>query len=248
MPEELKGDCHYELNEGERLGFCFPIHGWQPPHIVRQFIRRATFVTPSATPPYLYLLCTCGDTVGNALKMLDRELAAKGLPVADARCSLVMPESYVCLPFMYTDTPEKKQTKLLKADADLKRFTTIIMEKKATGDEYLVKGSTPRLYTNVIGAYFNNRMITDRPFRVDNDLCVGCGRCIQACPTGCIRLETRTDGRQTPAWSHDGSCTCCLACYHHCPHHAINYGTRTRKRGQYVFHGIPETSTPKHTV
>ncbi|MCI7256823.1 MAG: ferredoxin, partial [Prevotella sp.] len=28
---------------------------------------------------------------------------------------------------------------------------------------------------------------------------------------------------------------CCLSCYHHCPHHAINYGNITKKRGQYFF-------------
>ena len=38
-----------------------------------------------------------------------------------------------------------------------------------------------------------------------------------------------------PSWKHDGSCTCCLSCYHHCPVHAINYGAITRRRGQYYF-------------
>ena len=30
---------HYTLEPGERLGFCFPIHGWQPPALVRRFVR-----------------------------------------------------------------------------------------------------------------------------------------------------------------------------------------------------------------
>ena len=47
------------------------------------------------------------------------------------------------------------------------------------------------------------------------------------------------DGASTPEWQHNGRCTCCLSCYHHCPRHAINYGSITRRRGQYYF-GHPQ--------
>ena len=61
IPDELnKGDLHYTLKDGERLGFCFPTHGWQPPRIVREFIRKATFTfqTSSVSPQtsYIYAL------------------------------------------------------------------------------------------------------------------------------------------------------------------------------------------------
>ena len=45
IPEELKGDCAYHLKPHEIIAFCFPTHGWQPPHIVRQFIRRLQFTS-----------------------------------------------------------------------------------------------------------------------------------------------------------------------------------------------------------
>ena len=35
-----KGQYEYEWYVGERIGFCFPTHGWQPPGIVREFIRK----------------------------------------------------------------------------------------------------------------------------------------------------------------------------------------------------------------
>ena len=37
-------DVSYKLEEGERLGFCFPVHGWRPPLIVRNFIRRLSII------------------------------------------------------------------------------------------------------------------------------------------------------------------------------------------------------------
>lgn len=227
IPEELKkGTCVYELQEGERLGFCFPVHGWQPPAIVRRFIRQATFrVSPST---FVYALVTCGDSIGRTMEMLNGELAPKGLQ-AQSLFSLVMPESYVCLPFMYTDTPEREKQKIDKATEHLEHYATMIAERRR-GEVHTVRGVTPWTFSHVIGAYFNARMISDKKFTVDHDLCIHCGRCQKVCPTGDILL---TNG--LPQWQHDGSCTNCLACYHHCPRHAINYGKITLKRGQYYF-------------
>ena len=40
IPDAIReGRYEYTLAEGERIGFCFPTHGWQPPRIVRKFIK-----------------------------------------------------------------------------------------------------------------------------------------------------------------------------------------------------------------
>lgn len=226
IPDELKGEARYALAEGERIGFCFPVHGWQPPRIVRCFVRKIQLV-PNGTH-YCYALCTCGDSIGRTMEILDKELAPKGLRL-NSTFSLVMPESYVCLPFMYTDSEERERQKIETASAELASYAQMIEQRKA-GERHTTRGIMPWAMSHIVGGYFNGRMVTDRKFTVDAGLCVKCGRCANVCPTGDIRLK-----EGMPEWQHDGSCTCCLSCYHHCPRHAINYGSITRRRGQYYF-------------
>ena len=213
----------------ERIGFCFPVHGWQPPHLVRQFVSLLT-IAPQTPQPFCFAVCTCGDSIGRAMNMFAKVLGKRGLTLHSS-LSLIMPESYVCLPFMYTDTPQREQQKIQRARQTLDEFMPVVKECR-TGIHQLNKGIMPWTMSHVIGAYFNSRMITDRKFRVDATRCIHCGRCQQVCPTGNVTIAG--DDR-LPQWHHDGSCTCCLACYHHCPRHAIDYGRYTPRRGQYYF-------------
>ena len=213
----------FTLKEGERLGFCFPTHGWQPPRIVREFIRQLLL---DRQPDYCWALTTCGDNMGEAMTILNKELAGIGLK-AETLFSVIMPESYVCLPFMKTDPEDKERWKIENAERQLYHIISILKDCKR-GIEELEKGATPRLYSYVIGGYFNKRMITDKKFTVDADVCIRCGKCLKVCPVDNIKGTP-------PEWLHTGKCTSCLACYHYCPVHAVNYGKITRKRDQYYF-------------
>ena len=229
----------FSLRKDERIGFCFPTHGWQPPRIVREFIRRMTIslFRPPLTPqmPYCWALTTCGDNMGEAMTILNKELArvrVSGLeekePLqAESLFSVIMPESYVCLPFMSTDSEEKEAQKIDVASHQVSRIATLIKECRR-GIVELEQGATPRIYSYVIGGYFNKRMITDKKFMVDEEVCIRCGKCAKVCPVDNIKGTP-------PSWLHNGKCTSCLACYHYCPVHAINFGNITRKRDQYYF-------------
>ena len=222
IPDAIRDKKYeYTIAEGETLGFCFPTHGWQPPRIIREFIRKLKI-----NAEYCWAVTTCGDNMGETMTILNKELATIGLKTS-AVFSVIMPESYVCLPFMYTDTPEREHEKIATAKALLPHIKKCIREKRE-GVEELEKGGTPRLYSYVIGGYFNARMVNDKKFTVDADVCIKCGKCQKVCPVDNI---TGTP----PEWIHNGRCTSCLACYHYCPVHAINFGKITRKRGQYFF-------------
>ena len=40
ITKEIGKHTTYKLDEGELIGFCFPIHGWRPPLIMRKFIEQ----------------------------------------------------------------------------------------------------------------------------------------------------------------------------------------------------------------
>ena len=44
--------------------------------------------------------------------------------------------------------------------------------------------------------------------------------------------EGRVLAEGRPVWGAD--CAMCLACYHHCPEHAVGYGNATKGKGQYA--------------
>ena len=224
---ELIRDKQYEftLTEGERLGVCFPVHGWRPPLIVREFIKH---LKVNANGHYVYALCTAGDNIGETMDILRDDLKAKEMPL-NAAFSLIMPESYLGLPFFNVDNARKEKAKKDKAAAELKEYVKDIIAHKTASN--LVIGRWPRINSRLLGGFFVRHLITDKKFKVDNDRCIRCGICAEACPTKNIIGGNGL----APQWKHDGSCLACFACYHHCPRHAIDYGSLTKNKGQYFF-------------
>jgi len=227
IAECIDKDCVFSLNVGERLGFCFPVHGWRPPMIVRNFIKK--FTIRNAAEHYCYAVCTAGDDIGETIKILRNDLKIKGIQLCSA-FSLIMPESYVGLPFMDVDSPEKEMRKKDKAAADLRRYSKIIINRQE-GVEELVTGNWPKINSQLLGGFFTNYLITDKPFHVAENKCIKCGKCADSCPINNILCQKGS----FPVWRRNGSCLACFACYHHCPTHAIEYGDRTKHKGQYYF-------------
>ena len=217
IPDLIReGRYTFTLQKEERIGFCFPTHGWQPPRIVRDFIQRLQVVDSDA---FCWVLTTCGDNMGECMTILNKELRTIGLG-AETLFAVIMPESYVCLPFMHTDPKDKELWKIENARHQLSHIIPIIRDCKR-GIEELEKGATPRLYSYVIGGYFNKHMITDRKFMVDEDVCIRCGKCMHACPMGLepyLFSALVKNNRIEEAKEHNIlDCIECGCCFFSCP-------------------------------
>ena len=243
------------LKENERLGFVFPVHGWRVPKLVREFIGRMKVqrAEPDATRsqtlsdisgnsasagslPFTYCVCTAGDSIGLTIENLNQtisqnpSLQALGITEVSSSYSLIMPESYVGLPFMDVDPKEKEIWKKSKSAQELAVICEEIFDRKE-GVSRLVKGPIPWFFTKVVGGFFENVLITDKRFHVEKDKCVKCGICANVCPVG----DIKGGHGEYPEWLHHKDCLTCFTCYHHCPHHAIEFGHQTQKKGQYYY-------------
>lgn len=228
IPDELSTDMEYTLAPGECLGFIIPVHGWRPPVLVRNFIAKSRF--HNAGKAYTYVIYTAGDSIGKALEILESDLSRHKIHVSTA-ISLIMPESYIGLPFMDVDKEDRELAKKRQAATDLDTFVEKTLLARAEGVRLTVKGPIPAFFSGPVGSFFVKYLITDKRFHVDENKCLLCGKCAAACPVNNI------DGGKdkSPVWKHTGDCLTCFACYHHCPVHAIEFGRQTQKKGQYYY-------------
>jgi len=247
IPEVIKSDCSFTLEKDEHVGFIFPIHGWRVPNIVKEFLTKLTIKTlgedTSHVKHYCFCLVTAGDSIGKAMERFQQQL--KSVTVNDALslkavCSLIMPESYVGLPSMDVDTKEKELEKKERASKQLKEFSNILKQhphkdsNQIWGWNQLIRGPIPYFFSGPVGGFFERFLITDKPFHVDSRRCVKCGICANVCPVSDIKGGLGFE----PEWLHNGKCLTCFSCYHHCPHHAIEFGKRTQKKGQYFYNKL----------
>ena len=228
----------FVLEEGERLGFVFPVHGWRVPKLVRDFIFRLQIRqrNQEGVVPFAYCVCTAGDSIGKTIENLNKTLSRNaslsgiGVTKVTSSYSLIMPESYVGLPFMDVDPRGRGIWKIEKSKVELGVICEELLNRKE-GVNRLVKGPIPWFFTKVVGGFFEHVLITDKHFHVTADKCVKCGICANVCPVNDI------DGGkgEMPRWLHHKDCLTCFNCYHHCPHHAIEFGHQTQQKGQYYF-------------
>lgn len=222
IPEATReGRYEYELAEGERLGFVFPIYSWAPPKLVMDFVERLQLKTK---PDYLYFVCTCGDNCGHTEKVFRKAVEAKGWQLS-ACFSVQMPETYIGMAGFKLDSEENAKKKITAAGETVARFLPRLVNKEQFSE--MVVGAFPRLKTYLVNPGFNQYATDDTKY-LSTDKCISCGKCVNVCP---LQNITLVEGH--PKWN--GNCTMCMSCYHHCPVNAIQYGKGTVGKGQYYF-------------
>lgn len=205
----------------QRIIWMFPIHAWSVPGAVEDVIRRLRF-SPRTEQ---YMVATCGDDAGRADRIWARLIRTRGGSPTGA-FTVIMPNTYVLLPGMDTDSPTLEAGKLAEAPARLRYIAKAIRHHMAMND--VKPGAVPGLKSGLLRSFFRHFLMSPKPFHAIADACVGCGGCAGVCPLGNI---TQAAKGAVPEWG--DNCMTCLACYHRCPRHAVAYGNRTAHKGQY---------------
>lgn len=220
IAEEIRTEMKYDLAPEESVGFVFPVYGWEPPRIVMDFVRKMTL---KQKPEYLYFVCTCGDDTGKTADIFMSVLRKKGW-ACHASYSILMPDTYVCLPGFDIDGEDELKRKTENAAARVNFIGEELSRRVVMEKHGCYEGAFPKVKTYVLGGLFRTFLMSPKRFHA-TDACIACGLCEKRCPVHNIKVEGK------PQWGSD--CTMCLACYHTCPQHAIHYGNRTKNKGQY---------------
>lgn len=223
IPDVLTDDVTYELAEGERLGFVFPVYAWGVPEFVADFISHVSVKGAD----YVYFVCTCGDDTGKTKEqMLD--IARRKNWHLCLGYAVQMPNTYVCLPGFDVDADDLEKSKLTKSKVKLEEIV-VHLQNYDRGCFDTLPGGLAWLKSAVIRPLFNKCLITAKPFHV-TDGCIHCGRCERECPMKNIKLSTEDS---MPKWGQ--KCVGCLRCYHLCPSNSVQFGTFTKGKGQYCY-------------
>lgn len=217
--DEAKEKYKIAMQEGDLLGFVYPVYAWGPPKIVLDFIKRLEI---TGGKPYVFSVSTCGDEEGNTTKILQKALSKKGLTLQSA-FTIKMPNNYII--GFEVDSKESEGEKLKLADEKLERINAVIKSRQ-TGARNIYPGNSPGVKSALANPMFNRFALNADKFYATN-ACTACGTCVTACP-----IHTITLVNQKPQWKK--ACTQCLGCINICPTHAIQYGQNTANRGRYL--------------
>lgn len=214
--ERLRTDDRAEIISDKPLVFVSPTYCWQLPHILRDWIEKASFRGCLDA----YFIMTCGDDNGSAEKYLRRLCAKTGLNFMGC-AEIVMPENYIAM----FDVPDKTEALEIVERAKPAIAQSAALIASASRLPHKPVGLTDKIKSGPVNALFYPLFVHAKKFYA-NDRCVGCGKCAASCVMNNIALVDKR-----PRWG--DNCTHCMACICGCPAQAIEYGKISMGKPRY---------------
>ncbi|HEY9058953.1 MAG TPA: EFR1 family ferrodoxin [Pseudobacteroides sp.] len=199
----LKDNVYFDVNNYDLIGICYPIHAFNAPGIVYDFIKKL----PRVKDKYTFIIKNAGSNFlqGGSTKIIKNKLIAKGFDLFN--------ESLVLMPSnIFTKYPDELSKQLyLTAIKKVNRVVREILNGKMRRQKNSVFLT---LFTGV-ASFFEGVGVPlfGRDLKVSSN-CVSCSKCVKNCPRGNIRME----GLKVKfGWK----CMGCLRCIYRCPNGSI---------------------------
>lgn len=210
----------FHLEDGEALGFVFPVYAFSMPTIVANFIKQLGKC--KSGDRYVFAVFTCGANSGSTYYDLQKILRRGNMGLRFAR-DIVMPDNYL---IMFNTPPKETQAVMLAAADEVADLAAEAVKNRREEVIFSTKNA-PRIFSRLFSAFFNKYALSTKKFHAD-DACDACGLCAEVCPVQAITIA----GGE-PKWR-KSRCEKCMACINRCPAAAIQYGKSTRGRARYT--------------
>ncbi len=211
IPKE--GEFRYEMDDGETVGFLFPVYFCNVPDIFLDFIKRLRL--KSNERYYAFAAGTYGTQFGAAMIYAIKALLAQGITI---NASFALKTIDTFLPMF--SIPEGDDRAAVENAANLQ--TDIICQKlrNRSAGRFEPQTSFRRTLSAMMGITY--RIMNKTSFFRIAGACSGCGLCADRCPIGAIEMSPGN----RPHWTVK-RCMLCLRCVHGCPADAIEYSRLT---------------------
>ena len=215
-------------NAYDLAGFAYPIHAFNTPQIFLRFVKHLPALSSDKKGSIGFIFKTSGEPFkpnASSSRTLAYFLKKKGfLPCMDLH--ILMPYNIM---FRYPDAMAKQMylhmeqlTAYLAED-----ISNLVFEK--TSPQALKFNPLITLMSYIFRIQWPAANVNGLLHSAKSNLCVGCGLCVQNCPTSNIQLQPQDlKEHQTKMLPKIGSnCTMCMECTMVCPKAAINPGFLT---------------------
>lgn len=197
-----------DLSSFKKIGFAYPIHAFNAPQIVVDFAKSLPILK---NPKYTFIFKTSGEPLklnDASSQKLIKILQKKNFDVAFER-HIVMPYNMI---FRHNDIIAKQMWINAKGLVEIYSKLVLRAHREIVTQPLYKKLHTPLLRVEWPAAKLNGKL-----YKVDQNKCIHCGKCIESCPTNNIFEK---DGKI----KFGNNCIMCVRCSFNCPTNAINIG------------------------
>jgi ferredoxin len=207
IPQALR-HCNHDLTD-KTIGIVCPIFAGEPPRIVVDFMRKATFKTD-----YFYIIMTYGNDHTDAAEWTERIGNDFGIKI-DYINTVKMVDNFLPVFDMNEQMAMDK-----KVDEQISVILEELAERKCKILESTEQGRN--LHARVAEMFKENPSFNNGEQLMIKDDCNGCGICSQVCPVGNFNIKSDKAERKS------NTCEFCLACIQNCPNKAIGLSNPER--------------------
>ena len=204
-----------EISDADLLVIGAPVFYYDIPEFVKNYIQSLPDLNGIPVAAYV----TFGGPEGNqhnaACSILEGLVEKNGVPVG---LNSFMTISSYSLSLKVNDQTDKAEKDTILPDhntyKNVREYAgSIISEVEKGNTSVFDKTLTLREFSTYFGPAWWTKLFVDNHYIIDQK-CVGCGTCVEKCPTDSIDLDTFSVNTDT--------CVLCFGCINNCEYQAVN--------------------------